>query len=258
MRLRDRVAIITGGNRGLGRAIAEAYVREGARVALAARHRPSLEETAHALAAQGRVLAIPTDVIQENQVVALVSRVVGEWNRIDILVNNAGIAGPTAPVVDLAVGDWDEVQAINVRGVFLCAKAVLRVMIPRRAGSIINMSSLAGVHGYPLRSPYAASKWAVVGFTETLAHEVGEYNIRVNALCPGAVRGERIAQVIRARAEATGLAPEEVERAVYTSDAALRKLVEPEDVADAAVYFGSDESKSVTGQYLRICAGRRY
>src|SRR5439155_24241851 len=124
-----------------------------------------------------------------------------EFGRVDILINNAGISGPTALAVNISRAEWDEMMAVNLTGPFLFSKAVLPAMMERQSGKIINISSVAGKIAYPLRSPYAVSKWGLIGLTRTLAQELGQYNIQVNSICPGPVAGERMQKIIERRAQ---------------------------------------------------------
>lgn len=170
----------------------------------------------------------------------------------DVLVNNAGIAGPTAPVEDINPDDWSRTLAVNITGQFLCARRAVPLLKAAGGGSIINMSSVAGRLGYPLRAPYAASKWAVIGFTESLAIELGPHDIRVNALLPGFVEGERIRRVIAARAEALGLSCDEMESR-YLEQVSLRRMVTHADVAAMALFLCSPTARNISGQSLSVC-----
>jgi NAD(P)-dependent dehydrogenase (short-subunit alcohol dehydrogenase family) len=255
MKLRDRVALITGGERGIGRAIALVLAQEGADITIAGLDEPRLNKTAEEIRATGRCcLARVTDVSDEAQVVRVVEEAMKEFGKIDILVNNAAIVGPTAPVVKIDRKEWDESLAVNLTAPFLCAKAVLPQMIARRSGKIINISSVAGKLAYPLRSPYATSKWGLLGLSRTLAAEVGEYNIQVNAICPGPVAGDRMKLVIERRAKELGKPIEEVERD-YSQTTALKRMVEEKDVAAMVLFLASDESNSVTGAVFDVTAG---
>ena len=169
---------------------------------------------------------------------------------LDVLVNNAGIGGPTKPVRDLDPADWDAVLKVNVTGAFDVTRLAIPHLIASR-GCIINMASAAGRYGYANRSPYSASKWALIGLTKTLSMELGEFGIRVNAIAPGAVAGERAERVFKGRAEATGLSIEEVKRAGLASQS-LKYLVDPNDIAALAVFLASDAGKSISGQVLPI------
>ncbi|GIX48640.1 MAG: 3-ketoacyl-ACP reductase [Candidatus Tectimicrobiota bacterium] len=255
MRLQHRIAIVTGGGYGIGRAIALAFAREGADLVLAARNRSRLEETAREVQALGRrALVQPTDVSQEDEVRAMVQACLAAFGRVDILVNNAGIAGPTKEVADLSATEWDETLNVNLRGAFLCAKYALQDMRQRRQGVILNIGSVAGRIGYPRRAPYAASKWGMIGLNHALAAEVGRYNIRVNCLCPGTTAGERLSRVIAAKAEAEGTSYAEAER-WYTQQIPLGRVIQPEEIASVAVFLASDESSGMTGQCFTVCGG---
>jgi len=200
MRLKDKVAIVTGASRGIGKAIAIALAAEGARVVAAARTEQeggplpgTIYKTVDAIhALGGKALAIRTDVTREDDVMRMAERTLKEFGAIDILVNNAGIDSP-GTVLDMPVKRWDLIMAVNLRGTFLCTKAVLPTMMKRRSGSIINLSSVAGTRLIALDVAYGASKAAIERFTYGLAQEVKEYNIAVNALCPSVTDTEGVA-----------------------------------------------------------------
>jgi NAD(P)-dependent dehydrogenase (short-subunit alcohol dehydrogenase family) len=214
-----------------------------------------LEAAAAEVEALGRrALPVVTDVTREEQVAAMAARALEALGRIDVLVNNAGIIGPTAPVVHLERADWDEVLAVNLTGAMLCCRAVLPDMIARRSGRIVNISSIAGKIAYTLRSPYAVSKWGLIGLTLTLAKEVGEHDIQVNAVCPGPVRGERMRGIFATRAAELGQTPEEVE-STYVQATVLRRLVEAEDVAEVVAFLASPHARNITGQAIDVAAG---
>jgi NAD(P)-dependent dehydrogenase (short-subunit alcohol dehydrogenase family) len=255
MRLRDKVAVITGGGSGIGLAITRAFAVEGAIAVIAARTAPRLNEAAAAINANGgRAVAIPTDITDENQVRRMVAQTLAEYGRIDILVNNAGIPGPTASIADMALDRWNEVLAVNLTGTMLCSREVLKDMMARKSGNIINISSVGGMSGFPMRSPYCVTKMGVIAFTETLAIEAGEHNIRVNCISPAAVRGDRILNASRAKAEALGVEQEEI-LARLIKDFSLKRLIEPSEVAAAAVFLASDESSAITGHTLAVNCG---
>jgi NAD(P)-dependent dehydrogenase (short-subunit alcohol dehydrogenase family) len=255
MKLTNQTAIITGGGRGIGKAIALALAREGVKVLVCGRHEDTLKQTAAEIQTLGRrALAIVTDVSQEKEVETLVQSAISEFGCVNILVNNAGIAGPTAPITNVSRNDWDETIAVNLTSAFLCSRAVLPGMIERRSGKIVNISSVAGRMAYALRGPYAVSKWGMIGLTKTLAQEVGPHNIQVNAILPGPTAGERMQAVIEQRAQELGRSPEEVER-LYVEGTALKRMVDPEHVAAMAVFLASDEGDSITGQAIDVTAG---
>jgi NAD(P)-dependent dehydrogenase (short-subunit alcohol dehydrogenase family) len=255
MLLKEKVAVITGAGRGIGRAIALAYAQEGAQVVLAARSVEALQETQAEVARLGGMgIVIPTDISDPDAIEALVTQTLAHYSRIDILVNNSGIGGPTVPLWEIAPADWEETFKVNVTGTFLCCRAFLPHMIQRRTGSIVIISSMTGKRPLLNRTPYAASKMALVGLARTLAWETGPYNIRVNAISPGPVEGKRIEWVIRAQAEARGISVDEA-RQQFTGSSPLGQLVAASDVADAAVFLASDKAKAITGEDLNVSAG---
>jgi len=202
MLLKEKVAVITGGGRGIGRAIALAYAREGARLVLAARSVPGLAET-HAMVVDlgGEALVVPTDISNAESVAALSQQTLAHFGGVDILVNNSGVAGPTASLWEIALGDWEATFAVNVTGTFLCCRAFLPYMLQQSSGCIVIIGSMTGKRPLLGRTPYAASKMALVGLARTLAWETGPYGIRVNVISPGPVEGERIEGVFRKQAE---------------------------------------------------------
>lgn len=255
MRLKDKVAIVTGGGKGIGKAISLAFASEGATVVVAARDLSKLEETVKEIKSKnGKAKAIQTDVTDEKQVQRMVAETIHEYGRIDILVNNSGIGGPTAKVVDMNLNEWNEVLAIDLTGSMICSREVLKHMIPRRSGIIINIAAEGGRAGdgragYPMRSPYCCAKMGIIGLTETLSVEVGEYNIRVNAISPAAVRGERIINVVMGRAKALGVPFEEL-MSKMTANYSLQRPAEESEVAATAVFLASEESSAITGQTI--------
>jgi NAD(P)-dependent dehydrogenase (short-subunit alcohol dehydrogenase family) len=259
-RLKDKVAIVTGGGQGIGKAIALAFATEGAKVIVAARTLPKLEGTAAEIRAEGgEALAIQTDVTKEQEVEAMVAGAVKAFGRIDILVNNSGIGGPTARVADMNLEAWNEVIALDLTGSMLCCKHVLKYMMPQKSGNIINIGAEGGRtgdgrSGYPMRTPYCCAKMGVIGLTESLSIEAGEYNIRVNAVSPAAVKGERIISVMQGRAAATGISFEDIE-AKIVHNYSLGRMAEEYEVAAVAVFLASDESKIITGQTVAANCG---
>lgn len=255
MLLKDKVAVITGSGRGIGRAMAVAYAREGAHLVLAARTLEELEETKRAAAsAEREVLIVPTDVRDPQSVAALAQQTLAHFGRIDILVNNSGVAGPTSVLWEIDPQDWAETFAVNVNGTFLCCRAFLPQMIQQESGCILITGSMTGKRHLPGRTPYAASKLALVGLTRTLAWDAGQYGIRVNLISPGPVEGERIENVLRKQAEIRGISKEEA-RQIFLRDSPLAHLVLAEDVAETAVFLASDGARSITGEDLNVSAG---
>ena len=255
MLLQDKVAVITGGGRGLGRAIAQAYAREGAHLVLAARDMAALEET-RALVSEFRrnVLVIEFDLRQEESVQALAEQALAHFGRVDILVNNSGIGGPTAPLWEVSPEQWQETLAVDLSGPYLCCRAFLPSMLARRTGSIVMIGSMTGKRPLFGRTPYAAAKLGLVGLMRTLAWEAGPYNIRVNLISPGPVEGERIGRVLRDMAAAQGISVEEA-RVLFLRDSPLDRMALPADIASAAVFLASDLSRSTTGEDLNVSGG---
>jgi NAD(P)-dependent dehydrogenase (short-subunit alcohol dehydrogenase family) len=254
-RLKDKVAIITGGGYGIGKAIAKAFVQEGATVVIAATTLLKLQETAKELQAMGgRAMTIQTDIRDEHQIKRMVDETLRAFGKIDVLVNNSGIGGPTCNVVDMKLEEWNNILAIDLTGSMLCAREVLKYMIPRKSGVIINLGAEGGRSGdgrsgYPMRAAYCCSKMGVIGLTETLAQEVGEYNIRVNCISAAAVKGDRFIRVIEGRAKAMGISFEEAlsrEMANYS----LKRPSEDYELANCAVFLATDESSAITGQTI--------
>jgi NAD(P)-dependent dehydrogenase (short-subunit alcohol dehydrogenase family) len=258
VRLGDRVAIVTGAAKGMGGAICAALAREGAHVVAAAREEGALAALVERLGrADGgrRHLAVPTDVTREDQTAALARRALAEFGRIDILVNAAGVIGPIeTPLHKIAPEEWDRVLGTNLRGVFLCCRAVVPAMIERRYGKIVNIAGTSGLRGYRYRAAYSASKWAVRGLTRTLALEVGPYNVNVNAVCPGVVEGGRMSTIIAEKARARGTTQQAVFDE-YVREMALGRFTQEADVAQAVVFLASDESRQITGHDLIVDGG---
>jgi NAD(P)-dependent dehydrogenase (short-subunit alcohol dehydrogenase family) len=253
--LQGRVAVVTGANRGIGLAIAQAFVGAGAAVALAARDRDSLRAAAERLeAAGGRCLAVPCDVSDPASVEALGEAVRERLGDPGVVVANAGVAGPTRPLHEVTLEEWRECLAIDLDGVFLTFRRFIPGMIERGDGSLIAISSMTGKRPLGGRTPYAAAKMGVIGLVRTLALELGPHGIRVNSVCPGAVEGPRIDAVVRRQAEVQGIS-EEAARRQFSDPAALKRLVRPEEVARTCVFLASDAGSAITGEDLNVSAG---
>ncbi|WP_432501121.1 SDR family NAD(P)-dependent oxidoreductase [Kineococcus arenarius] len=225
-----RTALVTGAGNGLGRAIALALAGHGARVVLVGRREGPLRETAATIGPMARVATC--DVSDPASVDALAGELADE--QISILVNNAGVPGPVADLTAVQPHEWDEVFAVNVRGTYLVCRASLPPMLQRRAGDVVNIASVSGKRPLPGRTPYTASKMAVLGLTSTLATEVGPLGVMVNSVSPGPVAGPRMARNFAREAERTGTTPAQAE-AAFVSRAALRRMVTEEEVATATV-----------------------
>ena len=256
MKLADRIAIVTGAAKGMGRDICLTLAREGAHLTLAAREPEPLEALARDIEALGRrALVVPTDVTDEPAVERMVARTREAFGRIDILVNAAGVTGPIeTPVWEIKAADFDQVIAVNLRGTFLPTKHVLPAMIQQRSGKIVNISGTSGLRGYKYRAAYSSSKWALRGFTRTVALEVGPYNINVNALHPGIVGGARMDKLCREKAKQRGSSPERVYQE-YVDEMALRRVTTARDIANAVLFLVSDDSLNMTGQSVTVDGG---
>lgn len=249
MRLKDRVAIITGSAQGIGRAYALGLAAEGAKVVVA----DILKETDVVEAirqAGGTAINIPTDVTQESSVQAMVAATHQEFGRLDILVNNAALFVSLYPLKDfdaISVDEWDKVMAVNLRGVFLCCKAVVPYMRQQRYGRIINISSSVFWRGIPGFLHYAASKAGVIGLTRSLSHELGQYGITVNSIAPGYTQSEG---VIRVQDEGLGQDPHQIAAAQ-----AIARPQVPEDLLGALTFLAADDSAFITGQTIVVDGG---
>jgi NAD(P)-dependent dehydrogenase (short-subunit alcohol dehydrogenase family) len=245
--MKQRV-LVTAGASGIGREIAHAFAAQGASVYVCDIDAQALETTA------GEIPGLSTrvcDVSRRQDIDSMVDACVRTLGGLDVLVNNAGIAGPTAPVDEINPDDWDKVVQVNLTAAFNVTRLAIPHLKKSPAGVIINMSSVAGRFGYGNRSPYAATKWAIVGFTKTLSIELGPYGIRANAILPGAVEGARLQKVFEERARQSGRTLEEI-RETSMKDQSLKKLVDPRDIAALAVFLASDAGKSISGAVLPI------
>ncbi len=239
--------LITAGASGIGAAMVTAFLDDEAQV-----HVADLPGQLHDL--PPGVTATAADVSDPDQVDQLFDEAVQVMGGVDVLCNNVGIAGPTGALEELEVSEWDRTMAVNVRSMFLCCRWAIPLMRAQESGIILNTASTAGLVGYPLRSPYAASKWAVVGLSATLAMELGEFNIRVNTLCPGSVGGDRMDRVIAAEAVALGLS-ETVIRERYQDQVSMRSFIEGSDVAAMALFLASPAARFVNGQVISVDGG---
>jgi NAD(P)-dependent dehydrogenase (short-subunit alcohol dehydrogenase family) len=241
--------LVTAGGAGIGRTIAAAFHARGARVMVCDVSGEALEEAKSIVPG---VVTVPADVSDSVEVATMFAMAAREFGGLDVLVNNAGIAGPTARVEDVTPDALHRTLAVNVEGHFHCARHAVPLLKAAGGGSIINLSSIAGRLGFPMRSPYAASKWAVIGFTKSLAIELGETGIRVNAILPGHVDSERFRRVVQTKAQAVGRSFEEV-RNRFLAPVSLKRNVSAEDIANMALYLASPFGASITGQAISVC-----
>ena len=241
--------LVTAGANGIGLAIAQAFAREGARVHVCDIDDAGLE------ALRKSDPAISTsrcDVADRTAVAKLFEEARRALGGLDVLVNNAGIAGPTAKVDEMHPEDWDRCLAICLTGQFNCARLAVPLLRQSRNASIVNISSAAGRLGFAMRSPYAAAKWGVIGFTKSLSIELGPDNIRVNAILPGLVAGDRQRRVLEAKAQQRGLSYAEMEKIAF-SYTSIKDYVTPEQIADQIVFMCSPRGKTISGQAISIC-----
>lgn len=240
--------LVTAGASGIGRAIADTLIGHGVRVHICDVVDEFLASfrTAHPSAGATRA-----DVSSEEDVARLFKDVRRQLGGLDVLVNNAGIAGPTGGVEDIAPADWRRTIDVCLTGQFLCAHHAVPLLKQAGGGAIVNLSSAAGRHGYAFRTPYAAAKWGVIGFTESLAKELGPSNIRVNAILPGVVDGQRMRGVIEARAKQTGVGYAEMEK-TYLDRVSLRRMVTAQDIAAMVAFLVSAGGRNVSGQSLGV------
>jgi NAD(P)-dependent dehydrogenase (short-subunit alcohol dehydrogenase family) len=241
--------LVTAGGAGIGRTIAAAFRDRGARVFICDIAVEALDDAKRAMP---DVHAERVDISDARAVAAMFASVEHNLGGLDVLVNNAGIAGPTARVEDVTPQALEQTLAVNVSGQFHCARHAVPLLKAAGGGSILNLSSIAGRLGFPMRSPYAASKWAVIGFTKSLAIELGETGIRVNAILPGHVDSERFRRVVKAKADATGATFEQV-RGEFLGVVSLKRNVSSEDIANMALYLASPFGASITGQAISVC-----
>jgi len=236
--------LVTAGGAGIGRAIAQTFRDHGARV-----HTSDIDPKT-----SPDTLADVADVAQVEKLFQEVQKNLG---GLDVLVNNAGIAGPTGKVEDIRLEDWNRCIAVDLNGMFYCTRKAMPMIKAAGGGSIINLSSAAGLHGFPQRSPYCAAKWGVVGFTKSLSVEAGPDKVRVNCICPGIVEGERIERVVEAKAKMLGVSREAfLEKFLETTS--MRSTVSAQEIADMAFYLASAAGRHITGQALAVDAGTRY
>ena len=243
-------ALVTAGASGIGLATARAFAREGARVIICDIDHDALKAVA---ASDPGFAQMACDVSDSAAVSQLFALVAAEFGGLDALVNNAGIAGPTAACEEIALADWERTLAVNLTGQFLCAQHAIPLLKASSNASIANLSSAAGRFGFPLRTPYAATKWGVIGFTKSLSIELGAFGIRVNAICPGSVAGARIEAVFANRAAARGIALD-VAREEALSRVSLRRLVSADDIANAIVFLASPCGANISGHALPVDA----
>jgi NAD(P)-dependent dehydrogenase (short-subunit alcohol dehydrogenase family) len=240
--------LITAGAAGIGREFARAFAANGAKVFICDIDEKNLDAMAKEIPG---LTAQRCDMGKRSEIERMVPDAVKALGGLDVLINNAGIAGLTLPVEQYPPDDWDKVLSVNLTSMFDVSRLAIPHLKKSAAGCIINMASIAGRYGFENRSPYAATKWAVIGFTKTLAMELGAWGIRANAIAPGAVDGERIVRVFQGRAQISGKSMEEVQADAFAAGS-IKAFVDPRDIAQLAVFLASPAAKSISGQVVPI------
>lgn len=245
--------LVTAGASGIGRATARAFAAEGAKVHICDVDLAALDAMAKS---DPGITQSVCDVSDRDAVARLFAETTKVLGGLDCLVNNAGIAGPTGRVDEISVEDWDRCIAVDLTGQFNCARLAVPMLKASRNPSMINLSSQAGKHGFPLRSPYGAAKWGVIGFTKALAAELGEFGIRVNAICPGLVDGPRIQSVIANKARSMNVSHEDMTARMFAG-VSIKNFVDPNDIAKQIVFLASPFGKTISGQEVSVCGDTR-
>jgi len=258
MKLDGQVAIVVGSARGIGEAIAHTFAQEGANIVLVdlEKMKPQLDDVAHQITQKGgRAIAIVADCADDRQVNTMVDETVRLKGKINILVNSAGLRGPLVPVQEITEQEWDSVLAVNLKAVFLCCRAVLKVMTKQKSGSIVSISGTAGREGMALRGSLCAAKWGLLGLTQTIAKEAGPYGIRANVICPGGMDEPDLRVMYAERARGLGMEFSDLEKSVLELTP-LRKYATHDEVAKAALFLASSDSSHTTGEALNVSGGR--
>lgn len=245
--MNERV-VITGGAAGIGRRLAERFAETGARVAICDADADAL---AHVSETFPDWLVATADVTNEKDMSDFLGHIENEWGGVDVLCANAGTGGPAGLIEEIDYAAWQSCVSVNVNGTFLACRWAAKNMRKQGSGLILLTSSTAGLFGYPYRSPYAAAKWAIVGLTKTLAMELGPAGVRVNAIAPGAVEGDRMERVLANESKASGKSVEEL-RAEYVRATSLRSWISADDIADTALFLASPAARKISGQVLAV------
>ena len=249
--LKNKKIIISAGASGIGWATTKVCVAKGASVYLCDIDPKAINKVKKHPLYNKRIIASEIDASNETQVIDFFHLIKKKFKNLDALINNVGIEGPTRPIEKLDSNEWENTLHVNVNSHFYFTKQAIPLLKKSKNGSIINISSVAGIMGYPLRSPYAASKWAVVGLTKTLAMELGKHKIRVNAICPGTIKGDRMKRVIRDKAKFEKVSAKTIEND-FVSMASMRSWINPEDIGNMCAYLISDEANKVSGQVIAV------
>jgi len=249
--LKNKKIIISAGASGIGWSAAKLFLNRGAIVYICDINKKLLNKTKKHPQNNKKLFSYVCDASNENQVSTFFKQVSKKTKKIDALINNIGIAGPTGSLEKLKTKDWENTLHVDVNSHFYFTKNAIPLIKKSKNGSIINISSTAGILGFPLRSPYAASKWAIIGITKTLAMELGKFNIRVNAVCPGTVRGDRMKRVIKDKAKFTKVSKKTIEKE-FVSMSSMKQWILEEDIGKMCSFLISDDSSKVSGQVISV------
>ena len=249
--LQNKKIIISAGASGIGWSTAKVCLSKGAYVYICDINNKSLKKTTKHPLNNKRLFSYECDASDEDEVSDFFKEVLKKTNKVDALINNVGVAGPTGTIENLNSEDWEQTLKINVISHFYFTKLAIPMLKKNKGGSIINISSGAGIMGFPLRSPYAASKWAVVGVTKTLAMELGKYKIRVNAICPGTIKGDRMVRVIKDKSKFLNISKKNIEKE-FISMASMNCWIYEEDIANMCEFLISNNSKRISGQVIGV------
>lgn len=255
MSVKGKVTVITAAASGIGKATALRFAREGAKLAICDIDEKALKNTVEELSEITEVMAVKCNMAEVKEIDMFFEKVIEKYGTVDILVNNAGIAGPTKPIIEIEPEEWDLTLGVNLRGGYYCIKKAAPFMMKKKFGKIVNISSMSGKRSLPNRSPYCASKMGVIGMTRTVAHELGKYNITVNAVCPGAISGSRLDLVFENMARVEGKTVEQV-KDEFLVPSFLKRTIPPEDIAEMVLFLSDEEkSNSITGQDVNVNCG---
>ena len=250
-KLLNKKIIISAAADGIGWSIAQACMSNGAIVYVSDKNKDALDKISKHNLFEKQLFLDKVNTNDFQEVENYYVKINDKINSIDALINNVGIAGPTGKLEELNINDWKETIDVNINSHFYYTKCAIPLLKKNNGGSIINLSSTAGLFGFPLRTPYAASKWAIIGMTKSLAIELGEFNIRVNSICPGSVTGDRMKRVIEAKAKSLGVTEYSLQKD-YESMISLKTFVAKEDIANIAVFLLSKEAHRISGQVMTV------
>ena len=249
--LRNKKIIISAGASGIGWSTAKICLAKGAIIYLCDIDSKSLNKVKKNSLYNKRLFAYECDASDEDEVSNFFKQIIKKTKKIDALINNVGVAGPTGTIEKLSSDDWEKTLKINVISHFYFTKLAIPMLKKNKGGSIINISSGAGIMGFPLRSPYAASKWAIIGVTKTLAMELGKFKIRVNAICPGTIKGDRMIRVIKDKAKFLKISKKNVEKE-FVSMASMNCWIYEEDIGKTCSFLISSDAERISGQTIAV------